>query len=175
MLTKIHALVTRSSEGIGGISFNRHNLDARDLLSGKRKDKGVGVLFERKNYEHIWVHQYLRVKVLRWMFGRFPERIDTAKKMDFYKKNVTKPNDHRIFVTRWNYADFGESTSRGVLTKNCKASLLENGFSLPEWATTTTEREISIRVGNDPRQIARLLLPKSLVECLALVRAAFRR
>ena len=109
------------------------------------------------------------------MFDRFPERINTAKEMDIYKKNVAKPNDHRIFVTRWNYADFGESTSRGVLTKNCKASLLENGFSIPEWATTTTEREINIRVGSDPREILRLLLPKSLVEFFAFIRGTFRR
>jgi len=38
-----------------------------------------------------------------------------------------------LFVTRENFAVFGESTQKGVITQNCYESILVSGIELPEW------------------------------------------
>jgi hypothetical protein len=38
-----------------------------------------------------------------------------------------------LFVTKENFAVFGESTQRGVVTQNCYESMLASGIKLPEW------------------------------------------
>jgi len=39
----------------------------------------------------------------------------------------------RLFVIKENFAVFGESTQRGVITQNCYESMLASGIKLPEW------------------------------------------
>jgi hypothetical protein len=36
-------------------------------------------------------------------------------------------------VTKENFAVFGESTRRGVITQNCYESMVAAGIELPEW------------------------------------------
>ncbi|PYL35842.1 MAG: hypothetical protein DMF35_02095, partial [Verrucomicrobia bacterium] len=46
------------------------------------------VYLERKGWHQIWIHQFLRVKVLRFLFSQMPERIASAKLMDTLKDQV---------------------------------------------------------------------------------------
>lgn len=117
--------------------LNKKNLTGEELVD----DSGY-VYLERKQYYQIWIHQYLKVKVIRHLFHSFPYEISPAKVMDRYRNRTRKPNSHRLFVTKENHAVFGESAFRGVLTKNCKKSMLRNGISLPSWANCVTKKEI---------------------------------
>ena len=117
--------------------LKKENLVDKELL-----DNQGNVYLERQNYEQIWIHQYAKVKVIRHLFESFPDEIPTAKVMDDLKSRVKKPKSHRLFVTRENLAVFGESTSRGVLTKNCFESMRKNNVAIPPWASETTDREI---------------------------------
>ena len=125
--------------GVDGICFCR----ARKLLSGKalmadrfglRKvqfSPSLGLLFRRSDYSQIWLHQFLRVGVLRHLFTSFPEVISGAKQLDELKRSVDLPGAHRIYVTYSNHARFGESTSRGRVTVNCLRSMESEGLLLP--------------------------------------------
>jgi hypothetical protein len=91
------------------------------------------IYFERKAWFQIWIHQLLRAKVLRYLFTHLPDHIPSAKAMDELKDDVPKLVEHRLFVTKENFAVFGESTQRGVITQNCYESMLASGIKLPEW------------------------------------------
>jgi hypothetical protein len=91
------------------------------------------VLLERKAWFQIWLHQLLKVKVLRYLFTHLPEDIPNAKAMDDLKDSITKLREHRLFVTEKNFAVFGESTHRGAITQNCYESIAATGIELPEW------------------------------------------
>jgi len=124
-----------SPERISGILFCR----ARRMLSyndSLRKEEEVDKRGERylrrKNYNQIWIHQFLRVKVIRLLFESFPDRIENAKLMDGFKDGLDLPESHKIFVTEKNHAVFGESTSRGELTENCYKSILKSRLELPQ-------------------------------------------
>ena len=91
------------------------------------------VYFERKAWFQIWIHQILRAKVLRHLFTHLPDHIPNAKTMDELKNDVPKLPEHRLLVTEKNFAVFGESTRRGVITQNCYESMVAAGIELPEW------------------------------------------
>jgi hypothetical protein len=91
------------------------------------------VLLERKAWFQIWLHQLLKVKVLRYLFTQLPAQIPNAKAMDELKDKIPKLPEHRLFVTEKNFAVFGESTHRGVITQNCYESIIAAGIELPEW------------------------------------------
>jgi hypothetical protein len=136
-------LVTSGNAEVAGLLFCRsRRMWVEQCLTGQSIVDDVGnVYLERSSYAQIWIHQFLRVKVLRNLFESFPDVIPSPKAMDAYISQVPKPLSHRIFVSRENLAVFGESTSRGVLTLNCHRSLAENGLTPPLWATETTGRE----------------------------------
>lgn len=91
------------------------------------------ILLERKAWYQIWIHQFLRAKVLRYFFSRMPERTGGAKAMDSLKNNIAKLPEHRLFVTKENFAVFGESTQGGVITRNCYDSVRKTNIELPKW------------------------------------------
>jgi hypothetical protein len=91
------------------------------------------IYLERKAWYQIWLHQLLKVKVLRYLFNHLPDRIPSAKEMDQLKDNIVKPPELRLFVTKENFAVFGESTARGLITQNCYESIVANQIELPEW------------------------------------------
>jgi hypothetical protein len=75
----------------------------------------------------------LRAKVLRHLFTHLPDVIPNAKAMDELKNDVPKLAEHRLFVTKENFAVFGESTRRGVVTQNCYESMVTAKIEIPEW------------------------------------------
>lgn len=133
-------------EQISGIAFCRRPESwKRDYMTGNViKDSFGNTLLEKRDYRNIWLHQFLRVKVLRHFFSSMPNEITHPRLMDKHKTELKKPSDHRLFVSKRSLAIFGESTIRGVITKNCYDSLVKNGLRPPEWATKTTETEILV-------------------------------
>lgn len=86
---------------------------------------------ERTNWNHIWIHQFLRVGVLRHLFLNLPADLSSAKEMDHAKSSIPKLPQHRLLVTQENHAVFGESTSRGRITENCAESFRSLGWDSP--------------------------------------------
>ena len=128
-------LASARSADVDGLLFCRCRETLHDpaaaLLPHSRADAAGNGWLERRSWHQIWLHQFLRVKVLRGLFGRFPEEITAAKAMDELKWAIPKPPEHRLYVTEQNHAVFGESTKAGRITQNCHASALAAGLTLP--------------------------------------------
>lgn len=129
---------------IDGICFHR----ARGLLGGEALGADVieespVKLIARSGFHHIWLHQFLKVKVLRHLFTGMPQRLSSAKEMDSVKFEIGLPDRFSLYVSSRNQAVFGESTTRGAVTSNCRAALDENGIVLPP-DFPTTDNEIVI-------------------------------
>ncbi len=100
-------------------------------------------LVERKNYYQFWIHQFLRVSVLRELFQQFPDREFSAKEMDYFTGQVDNQTvmpfkkNQKMYVTLKNHAQFGESTHRGKLTANCYQSMISQRM-IPnrDWKTS---------------------------------------
>jgi hypothetical protein len=136
---KIASLISHAmrSPEVDGLLFCRCRATLssprQTLYPGKVKNPFGDVYLERKAWFQIWIHQILRAKVLRYLFAHLPDHIPSAKAMDELKNDVPKLPEHRLFVTRENFAVFGESTRRGVITQNCYESMVAAGIELPEW------------------------------------------
>ena len=104
---------------------------AAALLPHARTDAAGRVFLERRSWHQIWLHQFLRVKVLRGLFEGMPDDIGVAKEMDALKFAVPKPPGQRLYVTEQNYAVFGESTKAGRIMQGCHESVLASGLTLP--------------------------------------------
>jgi hypothetical protein len=135
---KINSLMSYAcdSSDISGLMFCRCRvtLERPDLAlyPGPRVTPSGDVLFERRTWYQIWIHQFLRSKVLRHFFAEMPEYIPSAKGMDSLKEEIVKLADHRLFVTKENFAIFGESTQNGQMTRNCYDSIRKTNIALPE-------------------------------------------
>jgi hypothetical protein len=104
-------------------------------LTSKHSTPIAGIpSLERSNYKHIWMHQFVRAKVIRHLFASFPEHIPSAKVMDPLKNQMPKPLDHRLYVSASSHCRFQESTSRGKITSDCLRSFQAMQFDVPAWA-----------------------------------------
>jgi hypothetical protein len=136
---KIMALITHvlSASEMSGLLFCRCRVTLTSPKLALYPKETVGPLgdiyLERKAWYQIWLHQLLKVKVLRYLFNHLPDRIRSAKEMDELKNNIAKPTNLRLFVTKENFAVFGESTARGLITQNCYESMIANQIELPDW------------------------------------------
>lgn len=122
--------------GVDGILFCR----CRHCLPGKNENiHSTSIpfvdnikLIEKKNYQQIWIHQFIRVKALRHFFKLFNNQIlDTPGAMDPIKDQFQKPKSHRLYVTEENHAVYIESAARGKLTKQCYDSLIKHNIEIP--------------------------------------------
>ena len=127
---------------ISGLLFcrSRVTLDRPEisLLPHQRVTPDGATLLERKGWYQIWIHQFLRAKVLRSLFSQLPLEIPSAKALDDLKDQIPKPDEYHLFVTEQNFAVFGESTKRGVITGNCLESIRQTDIQLPEWFQRST-------------------------------------
>ncbi len=108
------------------------------------------VLLRRLDYFQFWIHQYVRVRVLRDVFRRFPGEPAQAKQMDAWMGQepgsgaVWKiPDDEHRYVTRRNLAVFGESTDGGRLLSACAANMQRLGITPP----TLDRIDADVRMG----------------------------
>lgn len=153
----VQAVRTVTDPAICGLSFAR----ARKLfdpahVSAEQLRIGRQTFLLRTSYSQIWLHQFLRARVLRNLFSGFPAVIESAKDMDALHRARALPADQRLYVLERNAVVFGESTSRGVLTANCAASL-RLGRGLPAGFAVGRQQ---LTVGSKPSlacRIARLL------------------
>lgn len=124
------------SPGIAGLMFCRCRvtLERPDLALYPRECPAASgdILLERRAWYQIWIHQFLRAKVLRYFFSNMPGDLPNAKAMDELKEDIVKLADHRLFVTKENFAVFGESTQGGRMTRNCYESFRQSQLELPE-------------------------------------------
>jgi hypothetical protein len=136
---KIGTLIShaRRSPEVDGLLFCRCRATLNNpkltLFPRKVKNPFGDIYLERKAWFQIWIHQILRAKVLRHLFTHLPDVIPNAKAMDELKNDVPKLAEHRLFVTKENFAVFGESTRRGVVTQNCYESMVRAKIEIPEW------------------------------------------
>lgn len=146
------------TDTVSGVLFCRcRNLLKRDFLTGERLYDADGhVYLRRKDYSQIWIHQFLRTKVLRHLFDQFPDVIERAKDMDRLKSEVALPESHRLFVSADCLAVFGESTSRGSLTANCHRSMLASGLAVSPGLPLDSSREIVMGTLHRERILARV-------------------
>lgn len=79
--------------------------------------------FERNTLEQFWLHQFLRVKVLRFAIGLLGDEVVNAKDMDSYIPMANIEERFKLWVTDSSHISFGESTTRGEVTKNCYESI----------------------------------------------------
>ena len=136
---------------IAGISFARarrlnkpENLFVNDIIYSSSGQPFI----RRKFYYQIWLHQILKVKVLRLLFQGFPDEPFKAKMMDHFINGLPIDDDIKLYVSKKNHVVFGESTERGKVTKSIVASLKKYNLKLPE------ELEISnrsITIGQIPK------------------------
>lgn len=138
-LDKVKRLMdyARISPEVSGLMFCRcrATLGCPDLAlyPGEHKTPTGEILLERRAWYQIWLHQFLRAKVLRHFFLEMPPGIRTAKSMLSDPENeILKLADHRLFVTKENLAVYGESTHRGRITRNCYESMRSSNIALPE-------------------------------------------
>jgi hypothetical protein len=133
---------------VAGLSFARaRSLMNPENLAPEEALQIQGMQFLRRlSYTQIWLHQFLRAKVLRHLFGGFPDVVANAKDMDELINHAQLPDDHRLYVISRNAVQFGESTTRGKITANCAASLRSRG-GIPVGFETS---EQSIFIGRLP-------------------------
>lgn len=126
-----------------GISFIRaRKLQNGQALSGVKLTREKLVFLERKDYSQIWLPQFLRGKVMKYLFRHLPSKIDEPKNMDDLKYKIGLPSEHNLYVTRNNYACIGESTHRGKITRNCMKSFARYNLEPPTHLPVSEERII---------------------------------
>jgi len=133
---------------ISGLLFcrTRVTLDRPELSlhPNQRVTPAGDILLERKAWYQIWIHQFLRAKVLRFLFSHLPAQVPSAKALDGLKNRIEKPEDYHLFVTQQNFAVFGESTKRGAITRNCLESIARTDIELPEWFRRSNGERITM-------------------------------
>jgi hypothetical protein len=154
-ITAIYKWFYNNEKIIDGVSYT---LSAKDksikysyILSYSNKGPMNTKFYKRKHYGTIWSHQFLKTKVLRYFFQNMPDNIKNAKHMDEYLLNeAILPSDFNLYVSTKSFGLFGESTSRGKITKNCYDSMINNALSV--------DKEIEItesKILNNIDQMAR--------------------
>ena len=82
---------------ISGLLFcrTRVTLDRPELSlhPNQRVTPAGDILLERKAWYQIWIHQFLRAKVLRFLFSHLPAQVPSAKALDGLKNRIEKPED----------------------------------------------------------------------------------
>ncbi len=131
----------------------RKLLEEENLRPGSnaRVTRSIEVM-ERRNYHQFWLHQYVRVGILRRLFKTFPDSDFRPKTMDFLTgqdeglKVKAFGRRQKMYVTLASYASFGESTDGGKVTLNCRESMAESGITLPDGFETLPQSTI---IGSD--------------------------
>lgn len=133
-------LVALDDPAVTGLIFCRCRMllvDGHVRTDGATTTPDGERLLRRVDYSQFWIHQYLRVRVLRDVFRRFPGEPARAKQMDAWighepGTEIWKIPDGEIrWVTERNLAVFGESTDAGRLLSACADSMDRHGIALP--------------------------------------------
>lgn len=118
------------SDGIDGVCPMRiRSLRANSILQTPINFQ-VGTFYRRIDWEQIWLHQFLRVKVLRFFFTEMLSVLcdQPAKEMDRLKKDIEM--DYNLLVTEQSWISLWESTSRGMGLKSTRIHCLMHGIKV---------------------------------------------
>ena len=131
---------TIEEPNVFGLSFCRTkgvNIDS-DKEAINFKNSKIYTRTKAVNCKHIqlWIHQFNRVKVLRYIFESFQEPTKKAKELDYQLYN-----DNNIIYLKLQLGDFltfkegcvvfGENTSRSMITPNCVDSFKKYNLKKP--------------------------------------------
>ena len=90
----------------------------------------------RRSLAQFWLHSFVRVGFIRFVFDRIPDGLPEARIMDQHlaarRDGYRLPADMRYLVSEHNHQHLGESTSRGALTVNAVQSLRSAGLPVPD-------------------------------------------
>ena len=142
------------------------------LLRPTQVNLGIGqiggpdgmVFLKRRSFGEIWLHQFARVKVIRQMFRAFPDRPFRAKEMDTFistwgrRRPQEIPARWGLYVSRDNHCVFGESTTRGKITRNCRGSFETFGLPLPDFEFSDEHKILGARLGPPGQLVHRVYL-----------------
>lgn len=115
--------------------------------------------FQRKTYTEIWLHQIIRARILRHLFSSMPSVIPNAKTMDSYLEEIPLPKNTNLWVSANSKTTYGESTTRGKITKNCYLHLSKNKCAIP---TAFEVARASIHMGHRTALLERILYSEKL-------------
>lgn len=113
-----------------------------------RTSPGGEKYIRRKNYHQFWIHQFLRVGLLRKLFLSFPDRSFRAKEMDYLTGQQPGMNvlpfdyNEKVYVSGMNHAIFGESMHGGKLTRLCRDSMARHSIEIPSGYVMTDSQTI---------------------------------
>jgi hypothetical protein len=134
-------LIGLDEPAVTGLIFCRCRmllLDGHVCAEGGTTTADGEILLRRLDYHQFWIHQYVRVRVLRDAFRRFPGEPVNGKQLDAWtgqepgSGEVWKvPVDEIRYVTARNLAVFGESTDAGRLLSACATSMERLGIAPP--------------------------------------------
>jgi len=132
---KIHQWVEGISDTeIAGISMCRCRNLLKDAHLHINEEPICGPdntkFLRRRDYSQIWLHQYVRAKVIKDLFRNFPAQIPRAKMMDSYVKHMKLPQDYKLYVSEKNYTVFGESARDGRITRNCLKEMKKSKITI---------------------------------------------
>lgn len=91
---------------------------------------------DRGDWSRIWLHQFVRVRLLRELMEPMPAKLARAKMMDDLLKTRSPWQDSMTYIVRRSLITVGESTTRGRLTKNCAESMQRCGVLAPGYSVT---------------------------------------
>ncbi|MBF0123038.1 MAG: hypothetical protein HQL21_06500 [Candidatus Omnitrophica bacterium] len=91
-------------------------------------------LIESKGLRHMWLHQFMRARILKKIFNTFPDYDYQAKEQDSFSQwHKSLLSEHeKVYVPQNNLIAFGESTTQGRITNVCVASFTRYGISVPQ-------------------------------------------
>lgn len=142
----LNRLEDNKLKNISSILLCRTTALRKKRIRSKNIMKINGIKFhEKKDWNAIWIHQFVRAYVLKYFFSKFPSVIPRAKDMDLLKDKIECPKHIQNLVSDKSLMLFGESTSRGKITKNCYNSLYKNNIIAP--SQRISESNINIYLG----------------------------
>jgi hypothetical protein len=116
------------SEFDGVLMCRARSIARRSRLLGPYKESELGKVYLRTTLDQIWLHQVLRGRVLRYLCEILPKKVSKAKEMDSTTINHPLNSDFKLLLSSISLIGFGESSERGILTKNCSESIKSLGL-----------------------------------------------
>jgi hypothetical protein len=136
-------LSDNNSDGLSFVLSHKDNSNRYSNVFSIVKDHRGNKFYRKKHFGSIWSHQFMKAKVLSNFFKNMPINIKSAKEMDYYLLKLSVlPKDYVLLVTTQSHAQFGESSTRGMLTKNCYDSMVESKIQSPAHLEITELRMI---------------------------------
>lgn len=137
-----------NNKNIAGISLCRAQdwLKKEYLKDSFIRNNACQVFLERLDNRHIFLHQFVRVKVLRTLLTHFPNRPINTMRLDCLSPIIFNNDKERLFVLDTNRLMLAESIVDEKIPKNCFKSIQKKGIKFPE---SRQVGEVEVLIGSD--------------------------